>query len=290
MWDHSPHFSSWKFILETRGTKPLFWAILLLSTSPALNPPACFGEHSWSTADFPVTELPNKLHGSTRWFCFQTNRNFMDWSEIFLFFLSQGQLPELSRLGKLQKHSPRSSIPPAWSLNFSLGEYFYILLEIQDGFTMRKKFEKTTKKLNKWLVLVLHWQPFPEESQVLCFPEASEHSINSFHPGAMKCWIPWQSSAWEFTSRAAVIKPQLRSALSHLFGCLIKQHFCATPITKQAGWDGGSQLTTGPTPTIPSGNVQCAGRSDLTRQVMLAGDLPLLYCLLHMYIWQIFPS
>lgn len=218
----------------------------------------------------------------------------MDWSDFFFFFfgffLSQRQLPELSRLGKLQNHSPGSSIPPAWSLYFSLEEYLYILLEVQDSFTARKKFEKTTKKLNQWLVLLLHWKPFPEESQVLCFHAASELSINSFHPGVMKCWIPWKSSAWEFTSRAAVIKPQLRSALSHLFGCLIKQHFCATPITKAAsgGWLGWGIPAL--TPTIPSGNVQCAGRSDLTRQVILAGDLPSLCCLLPCTYGHVFPS
>lgn len=80
-----------------------------------------------------------------------------------------------------------------------------------------------------------------------------------------------QSSAWEFTSRAAGIKAQLRSALTPLFGCLIKLHFWDTPST-EAVWRG--RLGWGiPSPTIPSGNVQWAGRSDLTRQVILAGFL-----------------
>lgn len=85
------------------------------------------------------------------------------------------------------------------------------------------------------IVLVLGCTPSPEESQHCNntrLSAASECSINSFYQKVTTCWIPRKSSALEFTSRATVIKPQLRSNLGNLFCYLIKQHLCTTPITK----------------------------------------------------------
>lgn len=53
----------------------------------------------------------------------------------------------------------------------------------------------------------------------------------------------------------------------------------------------GPSLTTGKarsTPTALSGSMQHSVRYDLVRQVILAGDLPLLYCLLQIYIQSFF--
>lgn len=118
-WNHSTHFSSSEFILETKykqRNKPVILthlaAALLLPTSPALNPPACSREHSWSTAGFPVTELPNKLHGSSRWFCFQTNGNFMDWSEFFFALSIPGATSRAVKIREAAKTQPREQHPP----------------------------------------------------------------------------------------------------------------------------------------------------------------------------------
>lgn len=97
----------------------------------------------------------------------------MDCSEFFLFLLSQGQLLELSRLGKLlssvslQKRYPGEQHPRRRFVPVFLPS---ILLEIQHGFTVRKKF-KFKNRFGPNAVL-----PFPEEPQrciVLAIPHVS---------------------------------------------------------------------------------------------------------------------